>query len=451
MEFKLLKNRFRVIFYLLVLLALAIVYTLNVQAQDPETETKGSSGPKIYVMRLEGVISPATAGFLETSIETAHEAGAQALLIEIDTPGGLAGSMRTMVKAILNAPLPIIIYVYPPGAQAASAGVMITMAADVAAMAPGTNIGAAHPVTAEGKDIQGEMAKKVVNDMVALIQGIATERGRNIEWAKKAVTESVSATATEAVEIKVVDMMATSRTDLLKKLDGRRIKREGLDVTLRTADIEVVEIEESLRDRILKTLANPNIAYILMMLGLAGLYFELSNPGAILPGVMGGLFLILAFYAFQTLPVNFAGVLLIILGIVFFILEIKVASYGMLSLGGLVSLTLGSLMLFKSPADYLRVSLTVVLPTVLVVGGFFIVVTGLVIKARVSRPLTGRSALVGETGPVREWETDHGKVFVHGEWWKAYGEEGLKPGDKIEVVEVENLNLKVRKTDSADG
>lgn len=451
MEFKLLKNRFRPIFYLLVLLAAGIVFTLSVQARDHETETKGSSRGKIYAMRLEGIISPATAGFLETSIEKAHEAGAQALLIEIDTPGGLAQSMRTMVKAILNAPLPIIIYVSPPGAQAASAGVMITMAADVAAMAPGTNIGAAHPVTAEGKDIQGEMAKKVVNDMVALIQGIATERGRNIEWAKKAVTESVSATATEAVEIKVVDMMATGRTDLLKKLDGRRIKREGLDVTLRTADIEVVEIEESLRDRVLKALANPNIAYILMMLGLAGLYFELSNPGAILPGVLGGLFLILAFYAFQTLPVNFAGVLLIILGITFFILEIKVASYGMLSLGGLVSLTLGSLMLFKSPADYLRVSLTVVLPTVLVVGGFFIVVTSLVIKARVGRPLTGRRALVGETGPVREWEADHGKVFVHGEWWKAYGEEGLKPGDKIEVVEVENLNLKVRKTNSADG
>ncbi|MEE9436617.1 MAG: nodulation protein NfeD, partial [Candidatus Adiutricales bacterium] len=352
MGFKPLKNRFRSIFYLLVLLAAGIVFTLNVQAQDPETETKGSSRPKVYVMRLEGIISPATAGFLETSIEKAHEAGAQALLIEIDTPGGLAQSMRTMVKAILNAPLPIIIYVYPPGAQAASAGVMITMAADVAAMAPGTNIGAAHPVTAEGKDIQGEMAKKVVNDMVALIQGIATERGRNIEWAKKAVTESVSATAAEAVEIKVVDMMATGRTDLLKKVDGRRIKREGLDVTLRTADIEVVEIEESLRDRILKTLANPNIAYILMMLGLAGLYFELSNPGAILPGVLGGLFLILAFYAFQTLPVNFAGVLLIILGIIFFILEMKVTSYGMLSLGGLLSLTLGSLMLFKSPADY---------------------------------------------------------------------------------------------------
>ncbi|MBW2623510.1 MAG: nodulation protein NfeD [Deltaproteobacteria bacterium] len=449
METRRIKSGFWLSFCLLAVLAAAIVSGMDVQAQDPET--KASPAAKIYVMRLEGIISPATAGFLETSIEKAHKAGAQALLVELDTPGGLGQSMRTMVKAILNAPLPIIIFVSPPGAQAASAGVMITMAADVAVMAPGTNIGAAHPVTAEGKDIQGEMAKKVVNDMVALIQGIATERDRNIEWAKKAVTESVSASATEAVEIKVVDMMAEGRADLLKKIDGRHIKRQGLDVTLRTENVEVVEIEEGLRDRILKALANPNIAYILMMLGLAGLYFELSNPGAILPGVMGGLFLILAFYAFQTLPVNFAGVLLIILGIIFFILEIKVTSFGMLSVGGLLSLTLGSLMLFKGPEDYLRVSLSVVLPTTLVIGGFFIVVTSLVIKARVSPPLTGESALVGLTGPVKEWETDHGKVFVHGEWWRAFGEEGLEPGDKIEVVEVDNLNLRVKKTEIANG
>ena len=448
MEIRRIKSGFWPLFFLLAALVAGVVPGMDLQAQDPEPGVAPAG--KIYVIRLEGVISPATAGFLETSIEKAHTAGAQALLVEIDTPGGLGESMRTMVKAILNAPLPIIIFVSPPGAQAASAGVMITLAADVAAMAPGTNIGAAHPVTAEGKDIQGEMAKKVVNDMVALIQGIATERDRNTEWAEKAVTESVSASATEAVEIKVVDMMAEGRADLLKKVDGRHIKRKGLDITLRTVDVEVVEIEEGLRDRILKTLANPNIAYILMMLGLAGLYFELSNPGAILPGVLGGLFLILAFYAFQTLPVNFAGVLLIILGIIFFILEIKVASFGMLSLGGLLSLTLGSLMLFKSPEDYLRVSLSVVLPTVLVIGGFFIVVTSLVVKARVGRPLTGESALVGLTGPVKEWEADHGKVFVHGEWWRAFGEDELNPGDKIEVVAVNSLNLKVKKTDSAN-
>ncbi|MBW2061140.1 MAG: nodulation protein NfeD [Deltaproteobacteria bacterium] len=413
-------------------------------------QESSNQGP-VYVIRLEGVISPATTGFLTSSIAKAREAGAHALLVELDTPGGLGESMRDMVKAIMNAPLPVIVYVSPAGAQAASAGVMITLAADVAAMAPGTNIGAAHPVSAEGKDIQGEMAKKVVNDMVALIQSIAKHRDRNIEWAEKAVRESVSASASEALKLGVIDLVAISRTDLLKKINGRQIKRAGLDLTLATAEVEVVRLEESLRDRILKTLANPNIAYILMMLGLAGLYFELSNPGAILPGVLGGLFIILALYAFQTLPVNYAGVLLIILGIIFFILELKVVSYGMLSLAGLASLTIGSLMLIKSPHDYLRVSLSVILPTVILIGGFFAVVASLVVKVHVrGLTITGPDGMIGLKGPVKEWETNKGKVLVHGEWWKAFGEENLKPGDEIEVVAVNNLNLEIRKISRAD-
>ncbi len=422
------------IFLLTVLTVAGILY-----AQEPPKKKQ------VYVVRLEGVISPAAASFLSTSIEKAHKAGAQALLIELDTPGGLGESMRKMVKAIMNAPLPVIIYVSPPGAQAASAGVMITLAADVAAMAPGTNIGAAHPVTAEGKDIQGEMAKKVLNDMVALIQSIARQRDRNVEWAEKAVRESVSVSAFEAKKLKVIDLVAKSRTDLLKQIDGMQIKRQGLNTTLATADAELIYIKESIRDRILKALANPNIAYILMMLGLAGLYFEMSNPGAILPGVLGGLFIILAFYAFQTLPVNYAGVLLVILGIVFFILEIKITSYGMLSLAGLVSLTLGSLMLIKSPHDYLRISLNVILPTVAVVGGFFVVITALVVRVHARSSITGPSGLVGLRGSVKKWEGGQGKVFVHGEWWKAYSDDDLTPGDEIEVLSVDGLTLKVKK------
>ena len=240
--------------------------------------------------------------------------------------------------------------------------------------------------------------------------------------------------------------MAGSRQDLLKKLDGRRIQREGVDVVLSTRQAEMVFLEEGLREKVLKALANPNIAYILMMIGIAGLYFELSSPGAVLPGVLGGLCLILAFYAFQTLPVNFAGVLLIILAIVLFILEIKIASYGLLTLSGLVALVLGSLMLFRTPQDYLRVSLGVLLPTVLVVGGFFAVVTWLVVKARIRASTTGPTGLLGLKGPVKEWGGGgRGKVFVHGEWWQAVSDEELRPGDQVEVLAVDGLTLTVRK------
>ncbi|MBW2051985.1 MAG: nodulation protein NfeD [Deltaproteobacteria bacterium] len=425
----------------MILLWVAFIVTGGSYAQEP------SKTGQIYVMRLEGIISPATAGFLASSIEKAHKAKAHALLIELDTPGGLGESMRKMVKSIMNAPLPVIIYVSPSGAQAASAGVMITLAADIAAMAPGTNIGAAHPVSGEGKDIKGDMAKKVVNDMVALVQSISKQRGRNVKWAEQAVRESVSVSASEAKKLGVIDLVSKSRKDLLKQIDGRQIKRNEFEITLSTIDADVVHLEESIRDRILKTLANPNIAYILMMLGLAGLYFELSNPGAIFPGIMGGLFIILAFYAFHTLPVNYAGVLLIILGIIFFILEIKISSYGMLSLAGLASLTLGSLMLIESPHDYLQISLSVILPTIAVVGGFFLVVTALVIKVQTRSSITGESGLIGLKGPVKEWEADQGKVLIHGEWWKAYGETDLEPGDKIEVMAVDGLSVQVKRTD----
>jgi len=322
---------------------------------------------------------------------------------------------------------------------------MITLAADVAAMAPGTNIGAAHPVAAGGKDIDGDMAKKVVNDMVAFVQSIAKQRGRNQEWAKKAVEESASVSASKAVKLKVVDLVAESRSDLLQQVDGREVKRGTRTFTLGTAKARVVELEETFRDRILNILANPNIAYILMMLGLAGLYFELSNPGAILPGVVGGIALILAFYSFQTLPVNYAGVLLIVAGIILFILELKVTSYGMLSVSGLVSLTLGSLMLFKTTEDYMRISLNVLIPVVATVGGFFLIVTALVVRAHVKTSPLGPSGLVGLKGPVKEWRQGRGKVVVHGEWWSAAGEEDLRPGEEIEVTAMNGMRLKVRR------
>jgi membrane-bound serine protease (ClpP class) len=399
----------------------------------------------VFIVRIQGAISPGTASFFKNSVSKAAESGAQALVLQLDTPGGLAESMRSMVKDILNAPIPIIVYVSPSGARAASAGVMVTMAADVAAMAPGTNIGAAHPVHTGGQDIDGNMADKVINDMVAFLQGIAKERGRNVGWAKQAIEKSVSITASEAVRINVVDMQADNLDDLLQKIDGMEIRRGGLDVRLHTAGSPWVLLEETLRDRILRVLSDPNIAYILMMIGLAGLYFELSNPGMILPGVVGGISLILAFYSFQTLPVNYAGVLLIIIGLILFIMEIKITSYGLLSIGGLISLTLGSLMLFDSPGEYVRISLSVMIPVLIVVGGFFVIVTTLVIKAHAGQATTGLDGMVGLKGPVKEWNGNNGKVLVHGEWWQAVSGEELQPGDMIEVVRVDGLQLTVKK------
>lgn len=409
------------------------------------SESAESRGGPVYLVRLEGAISPGTSGFLENSIKKASDEGAQALIIELDTPGGLASSMRVMVKSIMNAPMPIVIYVAPSGGQAASAGVMITISADIAVMAPGTNIGAAHPVSTGGQDIPEEMEKKVVNDMVAFAQGIAQEKGRNAGWVKKAIERSVSITAKEAVELNVVDFIAEDRNDLLQKINGKVVKRGSTQWTLDTSEVKLVILEETMRDKILSTLADPNIAYILMMIGLAGLYFELSHPGVVLPGVVGGICLILAFYSFHTLPVNYAGVMLILLGIILFILEMKIASYGMLSVGGLLSLTLGSLMLFESPEDYVRVSYSVLIPVLTTVGGFFVFVAALVVKSHVKESPTGYSGLVGLIGPVKQWEGLKGRVIVHGEWWFAESDEQLKPGDQVIVVDVDNMLLKVKR------
>ncbi|MFH0811925.1 MAG: nodulation protein NfeD, partial [Pseudomonadota bacterium] len=319
----------------------------------------------VNLIKIEGVINPVAAEFITNGIRTAEEEAAHCLIIQLDTPGGLDTSMRQIVKNILNAEVPVIVYVAPAGARAASAGVMITMAAHVAAMAPATNIGAAHPVPlGEGK-MSREMAEKVENDAVAYIQSIATKRNRNVEWAEKAVRESVSIKANEALELKVIDLISPDVDDLLHQLDGREVEVNGKKVVLATKGAELREREMNLRDKILDTLSNPNIAYILMMLGLAGFYFELAHPGALFPGIVGAICLILAFYSFQTLPVNYAGILLIILGIGFFLAEIKVASYGLLSIGGTISLLFGSLMLFDSTGPYGGLSLTrVILPTV---------------------------------------------------------------------------------------
>jgi len=352
---------------------------------------------EIYIMKVSGAISPGTADFIRRGIENAS--GAACLIIELDTPGGLAESMRRIVMKIYAAKVPVVVYVSPSGARAASAGVMITMAGDVAAMAPGTSIGAASPVGMGGKEINKTMSKKIVNDMVAFVKGIAKKRGRNATWAERAVRESVSVTETEALKDNVIDLVAENLDDLIRQLDGRQIQGKG---TLDLKGAKRIRVEEGFRTKVLKTISNPNIAYILLMIGLAGLYFEFSHPGAIFPGVVGGISLILAFFALQTLPVNYAGFLLIIVAIILFIMEMKITSYGLLSVAGIISLLLGSLMLFESTSPSMRISLQVLVPTLLMISGFFVGVASLVFRSQTSTPRTGVAGIVGETGIVKK-------------------------------------------------
>ncbi len=424
---------------LLYFFLISIVGTGLLMLGAPE---ESSASNEAMIIELEGAISPGTAMYVKRGLEQAKSRGAALAVIRLDTPGGLGSSMRTIVKAILNSPVPVAVWVGPRGAGAASAGVMVTVAGHIAAMAPGTNIGAAHPVTAGGKDIPKTMSEKVVNDMASYSRGIAEEKGRNGKWVEKAIRESVSITADEALKKKVIDLIAKDIDELIRLLDGREVALQAGKIKLKTADLKKVYYRPGFRDKVLQTISDPNIAYILMMIGLAGLYFELSHPGAIFPGVIGAISLILAFYSFQTLPVNYAGLILIILAIIFFIAEIKITSYGILSMGGLISLTLGSIMLFED----VGVSLEIMVPTILIVGGFFVAVAALAFKAYWARPKGGAEGLLGEVGMVKEEIDPEGLVFVHGEYWRARAAEKLEPGERVEVESLDGLVLRVKKS-----
>jgi len=397
------------------------------------------------VITIDGVINPVVAEFITKAIKRSTSEGAECLIIQMDTPGGLDLSMRSIIKEMMNADIPIIVYVSPSGARAASAGAIITLAADIAAMAPGTNIGAAHPVSLGGGKMEDDMAEKIENDAAAYVESIATKRNRNKEWAVKAVRESVSITEKEALKINVIDLIASGLDDLLSQIDGREIKTAAGVKKLTTKNIAVNRIEMGTREKVLDTLSNPNIAYILMMVGLLGLYFELSNPGAIFPGIIGGISLILAFFAFQTLPINYAGILLIILALILFILEVKVTSFGMLAVGGIIALTLGSLMLFDSPVPFLRVSLDVIIPVVAITSAFLILAVYLTVKAHRRKPTTGREGLLGETGIVKSKIDPQGKVFIHGEYWDAISDEMIPEGTRVKVTEIKDIGIKVKK------
>lgn len=405
-----------------------------------------AAGGGFDVITVNSAITPTVARYVERNIIDSYEHNAAGLVLMLDTPGGLDLAMRDIVKSILGSPIPVFVYVAPSGARAASAGVVITLAAHVAAMAPGTNIGAAHPVAigVSGK-MDDTMAEKVENDAVAYVVSIAEKRGRNVKWAEDAVRKSASITAEEALSLNVIDIIADSLDSLLKQSHGKHIFLPNGEITLDTKNALIREKKMGLRDKILTTLSDPNIAYILLLVGLAGLYFEFAHPGVVLPGVIGGISLILSFFAMQTLPVNYAGVALIIFAIILFIAEIKIISHGMLTVAGIISLILGSLMLFESPVPALKVSFRVMIPAIVTITLFFIAVISLALRAQLRKPTTGFEAMDGKEGRAVTDIHKEGKAEIAGELWNASSMAPIAKGDPVKVRESKGLVLIVEK------
>jgi len=400
--------------------------------------------PQVSVVSVSGTINPVTVDFLLRNLEASSRRGDRLFLVEIDTPGGLDSAMREAVKGIFTSTVPVAVFVTPSGARAASAGAVIALSADICAMSPGTNLGAAHPVSL-GEKPDAVMGEKILNDAEAYLEGIARKRGRNAQAAGQMVRSSLSLTAERALEEKVIDLIARDRQDLFAKLEGRRLLRDGGETVLRLAGAQVTVHEMGTRDRILNTISNPDLAYLLMLAGIIGIFFELSTPGAILPGVIGGISLILAFFAFQTLPVNYAGVLLILLAAILFIAEIKIVSHGLLAVGAVIALVLGSLLLFPSSEPGLRLSWGVILATALTTTLFFWIVVAKGIAAYRQKPITGKEGMLGERGIAQTDLRPEGKVVVRGEYWNALGSELIVKGEKVEVTAVEGLRVTVKK------
>ncbi len=400
------------------------------------------------VITINGAINPVTAEFIDDAIASASaDSTVEFLLVEMDTPGGLDTSMRQIIKGIQASSRPVVVYVSPSGSRAASAGAFITIAAHVAAMAPSTNIGAASPVNMGG-GMDKTMKKKVTNDAAAYIRSVAIAHGKNPDLAEKFVRKGSSVPESEALKKNIIDIVADNREELFKTLDRMTVKTSTGEKTIDASDITIRKMEMNWRQKVFDALANPNIAYILMMLGFYGLIFELSNPGAILPGIIGGICLILAFYSLQALPINFAGILLIILSVIMFLLEIKVPSYGLLTIGGMASLIIGSMMLIDSPEDYLRISIMVIGPTALLTGAFFSILVASALRIMNKKSNTGLEGMVGVVGVA---ETDitasrAGKVFVQGELWSAVAKgEDIAKNEAIVVLGAEGLTLTVKR------
>ena len=419
-----------------------MAFALSVLAQ-----TDDSPAPHVDLIVIDGSINPAVDDFIRESITRAKSNGARALVIQLDTPGGLLSSTRTIVKEILSAPVPIMVHVAPSGAGAGSAGVFITMAAHIAAMAPATNIGAAHPVAGGGQEVKGVMGEKIENFTASFSETIAQKRGRNTEWAIEAVRRSVSITETDALKKKVIDIIAKDVDDLLRQADGRKVDLDGRMTTLSVKGVNVVRHEMSLKQKIVNAIADPNIAYMLLMAGILGLYMEFSNPGVMFPGVTGAICLVMALISLQLLSFNYAGLFLILLGIALLVGEAFMPSFGILGIGGVISLALGSFLLFDTPNSDLTIDRTIVYTAVATMAALVLAIGYLVFRSQKAKPTLGMEGLIGEIGEVRAKLSPSGKVFVHGEYWNAQTQTDgqIDVGDKVQVVGYDGMNLKVKR------
>jgi len=402
--------------------------------------------PLVNTIRMIGPIDPATAIYVHRSISIAEANHAQAVIVLMNTPGGLLDSTKSIIQDFYTSSVPIIVYVWPETARAASAGAIITLGANVAAMSPSTNIGAAHPVSVTGGQPDAVMAKKIENDTAAFVRGIAEKRHRPLKWADEVVRESASLTENEARKQGIIDIIANNQQDLLKKLDGRKVDMSSGPVTIRSADAEIEQIEPTLRERFLHAIDDPNITYILMALAIYGLIFELSNPGAILPGVVGGICLILSLFSMAVVPVNLTGIFLIVFAVALFLIDLHVPTHGILTVGGVISFAVGSLMLFETGSPGFQISVTLVISVALLTGAFFMFAVGSGIRAQKNKIITGVEGMIGEVVEAMTDIDPVGKVFTEGSWWTARTEgEPIKKGEKVRIVAMEKLALIVKK------
>lgn len=399
----------------------------------------------VILIKVDGIIHPVTANYIKNGISFAEKSKADLVIIELNTPGGLMTSMREINTTILNTSIPVAVYVSPSGSQAASAGFFILMASDIAIMAPGTNTGSAHPVGGKGEDLPKHLGKKVEEDASAMIRTLAEKKGRNLDLAEKAVKDSLSFTETEALDNNLIEFIANSLDDILNKADKLELEKNGQKIVLKLKGKKVIDYPMNFAQKFLSIIANPDIAYLLMMLGFLGIYVEITHPGVIFPGVIGVLSLLLSFYALSVLPVNYAGFALILLGIILLILEIKITSYGALAIGGILSFIFGSMILIDSPIPELRISMKTIIPITIFMVLMVFILTRLAIKAHLFKVSTGQEGLTGEIGKTITNVFKDGKVFVHGEYWDAFSDEEIPRGILVKVIRMDGMKLKIQK------